>query len=80
MNFEDHPDCLIALNRMQPYVDRELTPGEMEEVRRHLDECPPCAKYFDLEESFKMLVRRNACPERAPAGLVQRILQNLREA
>ena len=79
MKFDDHPHCLTALNRLHPFLDRELSPKEMDEVRQHLVDCPPCQDYFDLQDGFKMLVRRKACPEKAPQELVQRILHRIRE-
>jgi mycothiol system anti-sigma-R factor len=71
------PHCLTALNRLEPYMDRELSESEMIDVRHHLDDCPPCAEYFHLQEQVKMLVRRKGCPETAPPELLHRILQSL---
>lgn len=75
------PDCTTcegAMQKLHEYVDRELTTVELAEVKRHLDDCPPCRRHFDFEEQLKLLVHRKACPERAPQQLLTRILGSLR--
>ena len=32
---------------LDPFVDGELTPEEMERVREHLEDCPGCRAYVD---------------------------------
>ena len=71
-------NCDGCQEKLERYVDRELTASELDEVKQHLDDCPPCADFFQLQESFKKLVRRKGCPETAPPELVQRIIQRLR--
>ena len=77
------PDCTTCEGTMQKlheYVDRELSMGELEAVKQHLDDCPPCQRHFDFEEQLKLLVHRKACPERAPQQLLNRILGSLKQA
>ena len=38
-------ETLAAL--LDPFIDGELSPGEMARVRAHLDECPACRAYVD---------------------------------
>jgi len=73
-------DCSSAKDKLEAFVDRELTDAEMTEVRRHLDACSDCDHLFDFQEQVKMLVRRNGCPETAPAYLVSKILGRLAES
>jgi mycothiol system anti-sigma-R factor len=73
-------NCAGAMDRLHEYVDRELTASELQEVRRHLDDCPPCQRHFDFEEQLKLLVHRKACPETAPATLLTRVLGSLKQA
>jgi mycothiol system anti-sigma-R factor len=68
------------MDKLHSYVDRELTTVELQEVRVHLEDCPPCARHFDFEEHMKQLVHRKACPEVAPEHLLSRILANLKQA
>jgi len=72
------PQCKLAMDRLHQYVDRELSDAEMTQVKRHLDDCPPCAGHFDFQVAMKVLVYKKACPERAPADLVSRVLENIR--
>jgi mycothiol system anti-sigma-R factor len=73
----DCPDCEAARDRLEAYVDRELTEADVVEVRRHLADCPDCERCFEFEAGLKLLVRRKGCPELAPPGLVGRILGRL---
>jgi mycothiol system anti-sigma-R factor len=73
-------DCKETVARLQIFVDRELSELEVQEVRMHLDACPPCLNIFQFEERLKMLVRVNACPESAPSSLRAKINQSLRQA
>ena len=72
--------CNETMERLHSYVDRELNAHEMGEVRKHLEDCPPCEKHFEFNAHVKMLVHNKGCPEKAPESLVARILANFREA
>jgi mycothiol system anti-sigma-R factor len=76
----DCVDCGGAMDKLHSYVDRELTQVELGEVRRHLEDCPPCARHFDFEEQLKLLVHRKACPETAPQQLLSKILASIKQA
>lgn len=82
MSTADHGcvDCTGAMAKLHSYVDRELSQVELGEVRRHLEDCPPCAHHFALEGQLKLLVHRKACPETAPRQLLSRILASLKQA
>ena len=77
---KDCSPCDQAMERLHQYVDRELTVVELSEVRTHLEDCPPCQRHFDFEERLKVLVHRNACPEKAPSQLLTRILGSIKQA
>ncbi len=65
-------DCREVLDRVYSFIDGELGPGDLTQIRRHLDECGPCLTTFDLERMLKALVARS-CQEQAPAELRERI-------
>ncbi|HEY8740965.1 MAG TPA: mycothiol system anti-sigma-R factor [Candidatus Dormibacteraeota bacterium] len=73
-------NCAGAMDKLHSYVDRELTEVELSEVRRHLEDCPPCQRHFDFEVQLKLLVHRKACPETAPQHLLTKVLGNLKRA
>lgn len=66
-------NCVEIQERLELYVDRELSSAEAAEVQAHLDACPPCLRIFHFEGSMRRLVRR-ACSESAPESLKARIL------
>ncbi len=58
---------MIAPHRIQhqlsAYLDGELPPDEMAEVRRHLDDCQTCQEELDSLRATKHLLGRMAPPE-----------------
>lgn len=50
-------NCDDCIHRLDPYVDRELTDEEIDEVRMHLAECPPCDHRVELRTDLKRLVK-----------------------
>jgi mycothiol system anti-sigma-R factor len=69
-------DCRDVLDRVYSFIDGELGPADLEQIRHHLDECGPCLTSFDLERMLKALVARS-CRETAPSELRQRVLLRL---
>jgi anti-sigma factor (TIGR02949 family) len=67
-------DCLEKLDR---YVDRELTDQELAEVKDHLQKCPPCDQYYQLEAGVKRLVKLCCDQGQAPPQLRERLNQIL---
>ncbi len=70
-------NCSDCAQKLAGYVDRELTDQEIEEVKRHLAECPPCLDRFQLEMSVKRLVKVCCDQGMAPAHLRARLMQIL---
>jgi mycothiol system anti-sigma-R factor len=62
-------NCRDCLERLDTFVDRELTDEELVEVRRHLADCPPCEDLFDLQVHMKRLVKVCCDQGEAPAHL-----------
>jgi mycothiol system anti-sigma-R factor len=67
--------CRDCLEKLDTYVDRELTDEEMEAVKRHLLDCPPCEDQFQLQVHVRRLVKvccdQGAAPERLRSRLRQ---------
>lgn len=53
-------DCRRTGERLTPYVDEALPPGERSEVERHLNDCPPCHRSAVRERGGRALVRERA--------------------
>jgi mycothiol system anti-sigma-R factor len=65
-------DCDHAYVRVYHYLDGEMTVWKRRAIRRHLDECPPCAQGFDFELEIRRVVSVS-CRQEAPADLRRRI-------
>ncbi|HXO66822.1 MAG TPA: mycothiol system anti-sigma-R factor [Candidatus Dormibacteraeota bacterium] len=72
-------DCDETMERLDSYVDRELNDFEMVEVRKHLEDCPPCEKHFQFNSRVKVLVHTKGCTEKAPPELLRKILGDLKQ-
>ena len=71
-------DCKGCLERLYPYLDRELTPKDLEEVRVHLDDCGGCDSAFVVERVFLDRLRGSATSDVAPPGVRERLILRLR--
>jgi anti-sigma factor RsiW len=50
-------DCRRTADRLTPYVDKALPPGEHADVERHLHACPPCRTAAALESGARAVLR-----------------------
>jgi mycothiol system anti-sigma-R factor len=71
-------DCADFLERIVYFIDNELDEADCSAVRHHLDKCGPCLRKYDLERTVKQVVARS-CSERAPEGLRERVMFQIRE-
>jgi mycothiol system anti-sigma-R factor len=62
---------------LERYVDRELTDQELNEVRGHLERCPPCEDRYRLQAGLKRLVKLSCDQGTAPPTLREKLLQIL---
>ncbi|HVB77411.1 MAG TPA: mycothiol system anti-sigma-R factor [Candidatus Nitrosotalea sp.] len=68
------PDCRERIDR---FVDRELSEDDLRSLEHHLSACPDCDDEYRLQSNVKRLVRV-ACGEgEAPAQLRERLRQLL---
>ena len=71
-------DCADCLERLYSYLDRELAPAELTEMRAHLDDCGGCEDDFVVERRFLTRVRDCCHEDVAPTELRARIVARLR--
>lgn len=69
-------DCDGATHRVYHYLDGEMTVWKRRAIKRHLDDCPPCADGFDFEIEIRRVIAVS-CTEEAPEALRHRIGQAL---
>jgi anti-sigma factor (TIGR02949 family) len=76
----DRYTCQETFRRLDDYLDRELTPHEMQLVREHLEICAICTAEYTFEESVLHQVRAKLQRIAAPADLLTKITQAIRQA
>ncbi|HXX91645.1 MAG TPA: mycothiol system anti-sigma-R factor [Acidimicrobiales bacterium] len=69
---ESGDDCSESIERLYTYLDGELTDARRAEIKRHLDECPPCLDAFDFEAELRSVIA-SRCKDRVPEALRERI-------
>lgn len=69
--------CKEALQRLDDYIDRELSAEELERVKRHLKICHDCTRKFAAETSFINETRRTLDHLSVPADLMSLISRTL---
>jgi mycothiol system anti-sigma-R factor len=70
-------NCRDCLRKLDPYLDRELTDEELEHVKQHLADCPPCEDRYLLQVHLKRLVKVCCDQGSAPEHLRSRLKQIL---
>jgi anti-sigma factor (TIGR02949 family) len=74
-------DCRSAVQQLWDYLDEELTPERMADVRRHLERCGSCLPHHDYARVFlAALAAAREGEARAPEALRRRVMDNLRAA
>jgi mycothiol system anti-sigma-R factor len=70
-------NCRDCAERLERYLDRELTDAEVDELRRHLTFCGPCDDRYRFQANLKRLVRVCCHQYAAPDTLRDRLRQIL---
>jgi anti-sigma factor (TIGR02949 family) len=76
----DRYTCEETIRRLDDYLDRELTPHEMQLVQEHLEVCAVCASEYAFEASALERVREKLQRIEAPADLRAKVFQALERA
>ena len=71
--------CREVLEQLETFLDAECATDVERSIRQHLRACSPCLHRADFAVELKALIA-NRCSERAPAGLVEKVLARLRAA
>jgi anti-sigma factor (TIGR02949 family) len=69
--------CTEMVLRLDDFVDRTLSPAELELVEEHLLECTECARKFRFEVSLVDSLRKRLSRIAAPESLLQQIRDRL---
>ena len=71
-------DCVEAAKLLYEYLDGEITPNRRQQIKGHLDLCPPCFDAFDFEVELRLVVAQR-CREEVPDHLRQRVYKALEQ-
>jgi anti-sigma factor (TIGR02949 family) len=71
-------NCREALDHLQDYLKREMTPELAVEIQAHLERCRPCFTHVRFEENFLLMLTTHAGRATCPDVLRERILAALR--
>jgi anti-sigma factor (TIGR02949 family) len=70
-------NCRECVEHLYEFLDREVTPDLERDIRRHLEECPPCEEQFDFEALFLKFLKARCQAQGAPPELRRRLLREL---
>lgn len=60
-------ECRHLFELLSDYIDAELPPLTCEEIRQHIEACPPCIRFVDsLRKSVELCRSRGAASEHPP--------------
>jgi mycothiol system anti-sigma-R factor len=68
--------CDDSLHELYSFLDGELTENRRAEIKRHLDDCPPCYEQFDFEAELRIVIAQK-CRDTVPDSLRDRIARAL---
>ncbi|OZM73709.1 mycothiol system anti-sigma-R factor [Amycolatopsis antarctica] len=71
-------DCDELLAEVYLLLDKECGAEHEAELRRHLDDCPPCLEQYGIDEQIKQLLARKCGGEHAPEDLRARLRASIR--
>jgi len=65
--------CLMCVQALHPYIDRELDDDDIVQVHEHLEACRGCLHLYQFEASLRRLVKVRCQEQQAPDALRARI-------
>jgi len=71
-------DCNETLRELETFLDGELTPAALADIRAHLGHCPNCLEAFDFHAELKAVIAAKCRNDEFPTGLLARIEQCFR--
>lgn len=69
--------CKEALERLDDYLDHELSPQDQQRVTTHLKICAHCAQMYHFERGLIEDIRTKAVQVQTPSELMKQISRSL---
>ena len=76
----DRYTCEQVFRRIDDYLDRELAPPEVAQIRAHLETCTACAREYAFEEKVLQTVKAKLRRVALPPEVRQRIERRMVDA
>lgn len=76
---KDEVKCSEALAEIYLLLDKECSPERDAELRRHIDECPPCLEEYGIDKQLKQLLARKCGGDLAPEELKHKLRAKIRK-
>ncbi|MEC3980692.1 mycothiol system anti-sigma-R factor [Amycolatopsis sp. H20-H5] len=76
---EDKVKCEEALSEIFLLLDKECSPTRDAELRKHIEDCPPCLEEYGIDEQLKQLLARKCGGDHAPDDLKTRLRASIRQ-
>ncbi|PRX49074.1 mycothiol system anti-sigma-R factor [Prauserella shujinwangii] len=70
--------CEEALAEIYLLLDKECSPERDAQLRKHIEDCPPCLEEYGIDEQIKQLLARKCGGDHAPAELKTRLRASIR--
>lgn len=70
-------NCNECKDKLDRYVDRELSDVEVLELQQHLSDCPPCADQYQFQVHLKRLVKVCCDQDQVPPAFREKLRQIL---
>ncbi len=70
-------NCNECKDKLDRYVDRELSDDEVFELQQHLGDCPPCADQYQFQAHLKRLVKVCCDQDQVPPAFREKLRQIL---
>ena len=71
-------ECDVLLEKLDLYLDGELSVEERRVVEVHMSECEGCLDREEFVRSLRALIRRKCAAPEMPPGMAERIRDALR--
>lgn len=71
--------CDEALAEIYLLLDRECSAERDAELRKHIEDCPPCLEEYGIDDQIKQLLHRKCGGDQAPVDLKERLQASIRK-
>lgn len=72
-------NCDEALAEIYLLLDHECSPDHENQLRKHIDDCPPCLEEYGIDEQLKQLLARKCGGDHAPDELKSKLRASIRK-